>query len=143
MTRWLATLSLGAAVVYFIVPWDFDFIPVVGRLDDLIFLALAGYYYWRQPRGRGAQAWRRSAPADAPADTAPFGDQSDTDPYLLFGVSRTADAETVKKAYRDLIARYHPDRLHHLGEEFKGLAASKTTAINRAYERIKRERGFS
>ncbi len=143
MSRWPATLLVIAAVVYFIMPWDFDFVPVVGRLDDLIFLALAGYYYWKQPKGRGGKTWRRSTAADSPADSAPFGDQSDADPYRLFGVSRTADAETIKKAYRDLIAKYHPDRLHHLGEEFKGLAASKTTAINNAYENIKRERGFS
>lgn len=142
MPRWLATLSVIAAVVYFIMPWDFDFVPVVGRLDDLIFLALAGYYYWKQPKGRGAKTWRRSTFADSPADPAFAGEQRDADPYRLFGVSRTDDAETVKKAYRDLIARYHPDRLHHLGEEFKGLAASKTTAINKAYERIKQERGF-
>lgn len=142
MSRWPATLLMIAAVVYFVMPWDFDFIPVVGRLDDLMFLALAGYYYWKQPKGGGGKTWRHAASAHSAADPAFSGDQGEADPYRLFGVSRTADAETIKKAYRDLIAKYHPDRLHHLGEEFKGLAASKTTAINKAYEKIKRARGF-
>jgi len=143
MSRWQATLLIIAAVAYFIMPWDFDFIPVVGRLDDLIFLALAGYYYWKRPISRSGRTWRRPTAADSPTDPAFSGEQSEADPYRLFGVSRADDAETIKRAYRDLIARYHPDRLHHLGAEFKGLATSKTTAINEAYERIKRERGFS
>ena len=143
MARLPATLLMIAAVVYFVVPWDFDFLPVVGRLDDLLFLALAGYYYLKQPKNRGARTWRRPSAADAPTDPAGSGESRDADPYRVFGLSRAADAEAIKKAYRELIAKYHPDRLHHLGDEFKGLAARKTTAINKAYEKIKRERGLS
>jgi DnaJ like chaperone protein len=51
-------------------------------------------------------------------------------------VEKDASEEQVRKAYRDLVARYHPDRLHHLGEEFRLMAARKTVALNRAYAEI-------
>ena len=143
VSRWPATLLIIAAIVYFIMPWDLDFVPVVGRLDDLFFLALAGYYYWKQAQRLGGKTWRRPTAQSAPADAAPPGEQSAGDPYQFFGVSRQDDAETIKKAYRDLIAKYHPDRVQHLGEEFKEMAAKKTTAINSAYEKIKKARNFS
>lgn len=142
MSRWPATLWIVAAVVYFIMPWDLDFIPVFGRLDDLFVLALASYYYWKQTRGLGGKT-RRPKAESAPADPLAAGEQPDVDPYQLFGVSRNSDAATIKKAYRDLMAKYHPDRVQHLGEEFKELAASKTTVINKAYEKIKKARSFS
>jgi len=132
-----------AAIVYFIMPWDLDFVPVVGRLDDLLFLALAGYYYWKQPKVPGGKTHRQPAAENAPGSPAPLGEQREADPYRLFGVSRTDDAETIKKAYRDLVAKYHPDRVQHLGEEFKEMAARKTTTINKAYEKIKKARSFS
>lgn len=143
MSRWPATLWLIAAIVYFIVPWDLDFIPVFGRLDDLFVLALAGYYYLKQTKSPGGKTRRRPTAENAPADPLAAGEQPDADPYQLFGVSRNSDAATIKKAYRDLMAKYHPYRVQHLGEEFKELAASKTTVINKAYEKIKKARSFS
>lgn len=143
MRRWRAALWLIAATVYLIVPWDLDFIPVIGRLDDLFFLALAGYYFWKQPQAPGGGARRKSAAGHATGGPDRPAAAGEEDPYLLFGVSAQDDGETIKKAYRDLIAKYHPDRVHHLGEEFKELAADKTAAINAAYEKIKKARGFS
>ncbi len=49
-----------------------------------------------------------------------------------------SDAE-IKKKYKQIIRQYHPDRVAHLGQELKGLAAQKTTEINAAYELIRRE----
>jgi DnaJ-domain-containing protein 1 len=143
MARWRAALWLIAAVVYFIAPWDLDFIPVVGRLDDLFFLALAGYYFWKQPQSAGGNARRRPAAEPAPDSPGRRGARGEADPYRLFGVSEHDDVETIKKAYRELIAKYHPDRVHHLGEEFREMAAARTAAINDAYETIKKARGFS
>ena len=48
--------------------------------------------------------------------------------YNILGVSPTASGEDIKKAYRALAMRYHPDRNTHPGAE------SRFNAINTAYE---------
>ena len=57
-------------------------------------------------------------------------------PYEVLGVSQGASREEIRSAYRDLIARYHPDKVSHLGQEFEAVAREKTLAINRAYEML-------
>lgn len=54
------------------------------------------------------------------------------DPYKVLGVAPTASDEEVKKAYRDLIKKYHPD-LHPGDAE----AAKKMNDVNAAYDQIK------
>ena len=56
------------------------------------------------------------------------------DPHVILGISRSATREQVRQAYLALLKKYHPDRVAHLGEEFRALAEQKTQAINRAYE---------
>ena|SRR6266576_1432691 len=57
-------------------------------------------------------------------------------PYEVLGVSLGASREEIRSAYRDLIARYHPDKVSHLGQEFEAIAREKTLTINRAYEML-------
>lgn len=52
--------------------------------------------------------------------------------WKVLGISADADVAAIKKAYRSLIQKYHPDRVSHLGEEFQVIAEEKTKAINRA-----------
>jgi hypothetical protein len=54
------------------------------------------------------------------------------DPYETLGISRNATDTEIRAAYRDLVARYHPDK--HAGNPLEGLAAEKMAEINRAYE---------
>jgi uncharacterized membrane protein YkvA (DUF1232 family) len=125
-------LVVAGALLYLVIPWDFDFIPIAGRLDDLLILFLALNYAWK----------RKKASHEMPAGGEEAGEERETveeeerDPYRLLGVEKGASEEQVRKAYRDLLARYHPDRLHHLGEEFRLIAARKTVALNRAYAEI-------
>jgi hypothetical protein len=58
--------------------------------------------------------------------------EPDLDPYAVLGVARTASPEQIKAAYRELVAKYHPD--HHQGNPLEELAASKLAELNRAYE---------
>ena len=44
-----------------------------------------------------------------------------------------ASAGVIKKSYRRLAMQYHPDKVGHLGEEFKKVAEEKMKEINVAY----------
>ena len=64
------------------------------------------------------------------------------DKYLaILGLAPGADFAEIKAAYRKLSMRYHPDKVGHLGEEFKNVAEEKMKEINNAYEFLKRKFG--
>ena len=54
--------------------------------------------------------------------------------YAILGLEPGADKESVKKAYRKLSMKYHPDKVSHLGEEFRSVAEEKMKEINAAYD---------
>ena len=62
--------------------------------------------------------------------------------YRTLGVSKDADMETIKKAYRKLVRKYHPDiiKAQNKDEKYLQEATRKTQEINEAYELIKRSR---
>ena len=59
-------------------------------------------------------------------------------PYKVLGVSPNADDEEIKKAYRELARKYHPDR--YTDSDLADLANEKMKEINAAYEEITRQR---
>ena len=68
-----------------------------------------------------------------------------TDPYVILGLSYSADDNELKQTYRRLVRENHPDSLMARGvpPEFIKLATDKIAAINSAYEKIQQERGLS
>jgi curved DNA-binding protein CbpA len=62
------------------------------------------------------------------------------DPYALLDVSPNASLEEIKTAYKRAVARYHPDKVAHLGKEFQELAHKKLLAIQQAYEILQSQR---
>ena len=53
--------------------------------------------------------------------------------YTLLGIPPTAPPDEVKRAFRREVARYHPDKVQHLGPEFQELATSRSAALTEAY----------
>lgn len=58
--------------------------------------------------------------------------------YAALGLEPGANKATIKKAYRQLCMKYHPDRVQQLGEEFQELAETKMKEINTAYDFFKK-----
>lgn len=63
--------------------------------------------------------------------------------YKILEVENSVTDSEVKKAYRKMASKYHPDKVNHLGDDLKHLAEEKFKAVNDAYQSIKKERGMS
>ncbi|MBK8805802.1 MAG: TerB family tellurite resistance protein [Bacteroidales bacterium] len=63
--------------------------------------------------------------------------------YDMLEISASATDEEVKKAYRKMAIKFHPDKVSHLGEEVQNSATEKFKKLNEAYEKIKKERGLN
>ncbi len=62
--------------------------------------------------------------------------------YKILGLSSSATNDEVKKAYRKLAIKYHPDKVAQLGPEFQKGATEKFQKVQDAYETIKTHKGI-
>ncbi len=62
--------------------------------------------------------------------------------YTVLGIESTATEEEIKKAYRQMAIRYHPDKVAQMGDEYQKGAQEKFQKIQEAYEAIKKQRGM-
>jgi DnaJ like chaperone protein len=60
--------------------------------------------------------------------------------YKILEIDQASTNEEVKKAYRRMAMKYHPDKVSHLGDEFRKTADEKFKKVNEAYDKIKKER---
>ena len=58
------------------------------------------------------------------------------DPWALLGIAPGTPEPEAKKAFRNLIAQYHPDKVAHLAPEFRDLAERRTRQILEAWQKI-------
>lgn len=79
--------------------------------------------------------------SDSDSIMAQFRPSNDAN-YRILGIDPTATDEEVKKAYRRMAVKYHPDKVATLGEDVQRAAEEKFKAISQAYEAICRERGI-
>ena len=62
--------------------------------------------------------------------------------YKILEIERTATDDDIKKAYRKMAMKYHPDKVSHLGDNFRKTADDKFKKVNEAYNKIKKERNI-
>lgn len=89
---------------------------------------------------RGGHGYAGHAGGQAAGRQRPRIDEA----YAVLGVAATASDAEVKKAYRRLMSRHHPDKLasQGLSEEMIRAATDKSAEVSRAYDLIKEQRGF-
>lgn len=63
--------------------------------------------------------------------------------YEILEIDQSAADSDVKKAYRKMAMKYHPDKVAHLGKELQDSAEEKFKSVNKAYKDIKFERGIA
>jgi len=62
--------------------------------------------------------------------------------YKILEISKNATNEEVKSAYRKMAVKYHPDKVSHMGDEYKSSAKQKFQKMKDAYDNIKKQRGM-
>ena len=139
------------AILYTLSPYDIlpDFAFGWGWLDDLVILFLVWRFFYsvrkspfqnRRFYNRNYQYFNKGYDRSGSTGSGarqPFGDDpSSNDPYQVLGIERNATGDEIKHAYRQLANKYHPDKVHHLGEEFKKLAEQRFKEIEEAYRTL-------
>jgi hypothetical protein len=149
MKAWLLrALPLILILLYIASPFDLfpDFFVGPGWVDDLILIgALIWFFTARRPGesprafyrryrnyGRASSGQRDEEKRDREAPS----DHGERDPFKILGVEPGASPREIKAAYRRAVAKYHPDKVTHLGKEFQELAHRKLLAIQGAYEAL-------
>lgn len=62
--------------------------------------------------------------------------------YKALEIEPSASIDDIKKAYRRMAMKYHPDKVANLGDDIKKSATEKFRSVNEAYEQLKKQRGF-
>ncbi len=63
--------------------------------------------------------------------------------YKILEIEKSTTNDEIKKAYKKLAIKYHPDKVAYLGEDVQKAAKEKFQNLSDAYEKIKKERGFN
>ena len=80
--------------------------------------------------------------ADYSSIKAMFLKEVDGD-YKILEIDKHVADDEVKKAYRKMAVKYHPDKVSHMGAEYKDSAKQKFQNMKDAYENIKKQRGMN
>jgi uncharacterized membrane protein YkvA (DUF1232 family) len=144
-------LLIIIGLIYVLSPYDIlpDFFVGWGWLDDIVVL----FFLWRIFKNlsqkqfdtrnyynQSRQSFERnkgSSEKESHGADSQFKESSGPrDPYTVLNVSRGASQEEIKKAYLQLANKYHPDKVLHLGDEFRKLAEKRFKEIGEAYREL-------
>lgn len=146
----LKVILLIVAILYAVWPIDLlpDLIPGWGWIDDVIALFLILRYvitgkspdFFRKNPFQfkdGSNTQNNSKKKYNTSDNQRSGDPyAGMTPHEILGVGPNASKAEIKAAYRELVSKYHPDKVQHLGEEFQKLAETRFKAISGAYQEL-------
>ncbi|MBW1794182.1 MAG: DnaJ domain-containing protein [Deltaproteobacteria bacterium] len=85
----------------------------------------------QQQRREEEQARERSETWESQSEEQRYG--------RILGLGGQITAADVKQSYRELLAKYHPDKVNHLGDEFKRIAEVRTREILDAYDYFRKK----
>lgn len=125
------------AALYIISPVDLLPELGLGRLGFVDDILLLGWLLWRwiyRPPAEKARAGE--SPEEEEEKRGRNPETAAKDPYATLGLAKGAGTEEVKRAYRELSNKYHPDKVNHLGEEFRTMAEKRFKEIKSAYEEL-------
>jgi uncharacterized membrane protein YkvA (DUF1232 family) len=144
-------ILLVLALLYVLSPYDLlpDMVIGWGWIDDLVILGfLWRYLYLLKKKREGFQKYYQSGrnthgdenykkAAGENNSRSNTQAQGSWDPYKILEIQRGASQEDIKRAYRQLAAKYHPDKVEHLGDEFKVLAEQRFKEVQQAYQELR------
>lgn len=91
---------------------------------------------------RAMASWLGISTADHDSIKAMFIKDKES-PYKILELTPEASNEDIKKAYKKMAVKYHPDKVSHLGEDVQKAANEKFKEVNQAYETLKKARGMN
>jgi hypothetical protein len=74
--------------------------------------------------------------ASEPREPTTLEDAAPLDAYAVLGIQPGASLDQARQAWKALIVQYHPDKVAHLGPEFRELAEKKTRELMQAWEQV-------
>ena len=137
------------AIIYVLSPYDIlpDFIVGWGWLDDLGILGLLFRYLYfnKRKQAYNKQGFEQTSQSFENNQGQRFSNrrssgsntQFEKNPFDVLGIERDASEEEIKKAYRKMANKYHPDKVAHLGKEFQEIAEKRFKEVQKAYEMLK------
>ncbi len=124
-------------IIYIISP--LDFFPFV--FDDLIASGFLFYFWNKFKNQKSKRNYYSKGRSQANIKTEHDGSMSLDESYTLLNVNPDASLSVVQKAYKEKMAKSHPDKVAHLSEELQKKAKELTLEINKAYNIIKSHKG--
>lgn len=125
---------IAVTIISFVVSFVSVVIAVVNEFLRWSFRMILSTLGWKTRRNRDQQ---NDGGSSGRAEEGRYKTQSPSiDPYQILQVTPEADRKQIKAAYIKAMAQYHPDKVSHLGEEFRILAEEKAKNIQQAYSTL-------
>lgn len=103
---------------------------------------MAAYLYINRQDFEAIQAMFSSYNKRSSHQKADYNSFNTDNAYKVLNLDKSASVDDIKKAYRKMAKKYHPDKIQHLGDTHVKAGEEKFKQIKNAYEQLQTERGF-